>query len=154
MRRPRSPPYLTSIRRLPASLPRNEPLVPATSDVPSTAPSGDAGNLRWAGNLADRPLVRTDRPLRGDLLLRGGASRAQVPAREDDGADRLPRRAREARGPDRGHTLVDSPARPARRARPLARLLRLRRPLHRNGDPGLPGRLCEPGPKLRLLPRL
>ena len=49
----------------------------------------------------------------------------------------------------RRHARLDPPPRPAVGARAPARLLRLRRPLHRDGDPGLPGRLRRARLRLR-----
>ena len=52
---------------------------------------------------------------------------------------------------DRRHARLDPPARPALGPRPPARLLRLRRPLHRDGHPRLPGRLRRARARLGLL---
>ena len=86
--------------------------------------------------LADRPLVRADRRLDGDLRLgrRAGSCSSTGAGAGSFPADR-PVRPRRPDRADRAHARLDQAPRRRRRARARADLLRLRRALHRDGDP-------------------
>ena len=124
-----------------------------TPDAGPAGGRGDARDLRRPRDLADRPLVRPHRRLRGDLRRRGAPASCSSTAGAGRGAGRQRRRAHGADDEDRRHARLDPAARPAVGPGPPARLLRLHGPLRRDGDPRVPGRLRRAGARLRLLAR-
>ena len=112
---------------------------------------GDTRDVRRSLRLADRSLVRADRRLDGDLRVGRAAARAQVPARAREPPGRPAASARRPDRADRAHPQLDQAPRRRRRARARDDLLRLRRALHRDGDPRVPGRLRGARARLGLL---
>src|SRR5262249_39212770 len=146
----------TPTPRLRSSTSRTTAPSPTCSTSPKSSRScidRHALDVRGTLPVGARPLVPADRRLDSGLLRRCRAPRGEVPERTSRAAG-LARPPRLEGRPRRLLTLVDQAARPTRGRRPPADLLRLRRPLHRNGDPRLPGGLRDADPALDVLREL